>query len=107
MRPDLFLEGALEALAFLDYRLEFDGNLFVVAALKIGLLLLQILYLPIAGLLDFHDLSVDLLGLLALRNVDLIFQALQSLLASVFVNVSHDILREVQNSVEIPARNIQ
>ena len=52
-------------------------------------------------------LAVDARGLLALGNGDLIFEALQGLLAGFLVHIGNDVLCKVEDAVEVAARDIE
>jgi hypothetical protein len=57
--------------------------------------------------LDRHDLLVDLVAPAPLFARDLVFQALQRLLARVFVHMRYDVLGKIKHAVEIAPRHIQ
>ncbi len=103
----LFLELGFQALTFLDDRFEAGGNLLIIRTFDLDLALVELINLLVTLDFDFGDFGVDHRGLFTLRNGDFIFEALESLLAGIFVNIGNDVLRKIQNAIEVAARNIK
>ncbi len=103
----VFLEEALQALAFLDDGFQFRGSLFVELVLQLGFLLLEFSQFLIAAGLDLGDLGVDDARLFALGDGDLILETLEGLLAGIFVHIADDVLGKIQHPVQVAAGDIQ
>ena len=61
----------------------------------------------VAGGFHLGDLLIDLFALAALHALHLIIQAVQRLLARILIDLSDDVLREVQHAVQVAARNVE
>ncbi len=105
--PGLFLELALQALAFFDHRLKKAGDLLVVLIGNRFNLRVQVFQVAVAQFFVLSDLAVDLLDELAFGETDLIIQAFQRLLAGVLIHVGNDVLGKVKHAVQVAARDIQ
>ena len=103
----LTLKQFLEFLTFLDNRIKFFGNDFVIALLEAGALLFDIAQGVIALGFDLGDLGVDSCRLLTFRNGNFIFNTLERLRACFLINVGNNILSEVQHTVKVTARDIE
>ena len=103
----LVLKLFLQLLTFLDDRVKLFGDAFVVALFEHGLLLLQLGNVGIAFGFDLGDAGVDFRSLLAFRDCDLIFEALQRLLAGFLIHVGDNVLGKVKHPVQVAARDIQ
>src|SRR5688572_32558356 len=101
------LQKFFEFLAFLDDRVKFFSNDFVVILFKGGAFLIDTRQRMIATGLDFSDLGVNSGSLLALCDRDLVFNTLEGLGASLFVHIGDDVLCKVKHTVQVATRNIE
>lgn len=71
------------------------------------MLLLDLGNTLVAPGLDLGDAGIDLRSLLAFRDRDLVFEALQRLLAGFLIHVGDDVLGKIKHSVQVAAGDIQ
>ena len=105
--PHLLLQALLQFLAFLDDGIELLGEVFVIALFETGAFLRDLAQHMVALGLDLGDLGIDLRGLFPLGHRNLVLEALKRLLAGLLIHVRHNILGEIQDSIQVAPRDIQ
>ena len=103
----LALKLFFQLLTFLDDGVHLLCNTFIIALLEQGLLMLKFSYLVVALGLDLGYAGIDAGSLLAFRNRDLILETLHGFLAGFLIHIGNNILREIQNPVQVATRNIK
>ena len=98
MLAHLSLQEFFEFLPFLDDRVEFLGDNFVISLFKVGDLLVNIRYGMISLGFDLSDFGIDACRLFALGVRDFIFNSFQGFCAGFFIYVRNDILSEVPST---------